>query len=503
MSIIGIDFGSHTASIAVWHEDKNLVDVIADDLGYRAIPTIVAYRNEEIIVGQSAIAQQLKNAANTFEDVRSLIVNSEAGEKKFIAAIEKEVSVEEIASHAFRNIQNQVKQQLGKLIRDAVVTVPDHYTEEQKKKIQTAAQLGGIRIKSFIPDTRATLVGYGLIDPSNVENQHTARSLVIDLGWTSCSISIFATGGNLVAEPLASVSTDKVSVSTFVKALQDFCAKEFNRKAKISCADNKRAMTRLARECEAVVKTLSTNAEATIDIDSLYEGIDYSSKISRARFEDLLSIPIIQFKQTLQQLFTEVSEKYDSKLGGVPTSYKSISHVLLSGGGSSIPKINQIIKTLFPESNIVRSRFENSEMHAVGAVTQAKNLYTLQLIEKVPTQSIDVPSLNKPIYISSSSQVKINADGTTSAPVKEIFSVGSPLPLKVNIPLKIEGDSEKFSLFYLVGPKAEEGDLQAVAEVAVPKDAVSVVSKLDATEGLKVEVLNAAKEVLVSLNVTF
>jgi molecular chaperone DnaK len=111
MSIIGLDFGSHTGSIALWHEDKNSVEVIADELGSRTIPCVVAYRGDEVITGQPALQQQHKNPSNTYDDVRSVLLNAEITSVN-VPLLEKEISVQELGSHFFRNIHSQIKQQV-------------------------------------------------------------------------------------------------------------------------------------------------------------------------------------------------------------------------------------------------------------------------------------------------------------------------------------------------------------------------------------------------------
>lgn len=184
-----------------------------------------------------------------------------------------------------------MKQQAGKIIREAVVTVPTMLDEETIKRYTTAAQAGGIRIKSFLNDSHAALLAYGLDDPT----LPSSRTLVVDLGWSHCNIALYTTSCGIVV-PLAEETSHEVSGSIFVRLMADFCAKEFLRKTKIPCGENARSMLRLKRECENAMKALATGQEATIDIDSLCEGVDYSSKISRARFEDLLSIPLIHFK---------------------------------------------------------------------------------------------------------------------------------------------------------------------------------------------------------------
>jgi L1 cell adhesion molecule like protein len=361
MTLIGIDLGSHSASIAVWHDDKNMLEVLADDLGFRTIPCVVAFRGEETIVGHSAVSQRHKNAMNTFSEVRSLLFNYEQSHCS-VPALEKDMTVEEINSIFFRNIHNQVKQQAGKVIRDAVITVPQPLDEATKKRYIEAAQHGGIRIKSFLEDSTAALLAYGFDEPNN---HHASRVLVADLGWSRSTVSVYNISNGAFNLQGSKSSTD-VCGKIFVKLLSDFCAKEFLKKNKVPVTDNKRAMMRLTHECELAIKALSTGTEATIDIDSLCEGIDYSSKISRARLEDLLSIPVIHFKNLVNNVLKDLS------LTG-----NSINSICLSGGPSSMPKFINILKQLLPNATFPKVRFETSEAPAIGAAVHGKHLFEL------------------------------------------------------------------------------------------------------------------------------
>lgn len=360
MSIIGLDFGSHSASIAVWYEEKGFWEVLADDLGLRAIPTAVAFRGDENIVGHSAITQQHKNTQNTFTAVRNLLLSADKTHVH-VPHLERDLTVQEINTLFFRNIHNQVKQQVGKAVRDAVVTTPTVLDDATKQKYVEAAQHGGIRIKSFIDDASAALLAYGLDDAKLAP----AKVLVVDLGWSRCTVSLFSVTGGLFV-PLSQQSSESISGSVFVKLLADFCAKEFTRKHKVPVSDNYRAMIRLSRECENAVRTLSTGAEATIDIDSLCEGVDYSTKITRARFEDLMSIPFIHFKNMLS-----------GALSTAGVAAEAVSTICLAGGPSSVPRVQGLLKAQFPKAIFPKVRFETYEVQSIGAVLHGKHLIEL------------------------------------------------------------------------------------------------------------------------------
>lgn len=361
MSIIGLDFGSHTASIALWFEEKNNIEVIADDLGSRTIPCAVAFRGEEeVITGQAAVAQQHKNPANTFEDVRSLLLNPEVS-TVFVPNLNKDITVQELGSHFFRNIHNQIKQQVGKVVRDCVIAVPLSVTMDEgiKQRLQESAQAGGIRIKSFIHDAVASLMAYNQDDSS----LSPSKTLVLDVGWSKTEISLWNISGGLLFPVKGKINTD-ISGAVFIKLLSEFCAKDFQRKSKTSCLDSSKSMTRLRKECEILMKTLSTGTEATIDLDSFFEGIDYSSKVTRARFEDLVGIPFMHLKNAIAELLSEASISSDA-----------VCQVCISGGLSTMPKMLTTLKTLFPSATFPRGRLEPSDVPCIGAASQAKVLF--------------------------------------------------------------------------------------------------------------------------------
>lgn len=388
MSIIGFDFGSHTGSMALWFEDKDSIEVIADDLGSRTIPCAVAFRGDEIIVGQSAMSQQHKNAANTFEDIRTMLFDAER-ETVFIPALDKEISVTELASHYFRNVHNQIKQQVGKAVRECVISVPSSATNANagplKQRLMDAAQAGGIRIKSMVEDSASTLLAYGLDDSS----LPASKVMVVDMGWNKTEVSVFGVSGGVFV-PLGSASSTEVSGKVFVKLTAEHCAKEYMRKHKHLCSDNSKSMMRLRRECEGAIKALSTNTEATIDIDSLCEGNDFQTKITRARFEDFSTIPFIQLKTVVKDALTKAGLESES-----------ITHVLMSGGFTAIPKAISTLKGLFPNASFPRGRFEYSESQCIGACQHARALMLQGLIENAPTTSPQTSCLTRNILVSS------------------------------------------------------------------------------------------------------
>jgi heat shock 70kDa protein 1/2/6/8 len=395
MSVAGLDFGSHAATIALWYEDTNKVDVIADDLGFRAIPTAVAFRagedEVEIITGVAAVTQAHKNPKNTFLDIRALL-EDENKETVNVPALDKEISVTELASHFFRNIHEQIKQQVGKPVRDFVVTVPTSLCEEgsRKNRMLEAAQAGGCRIKSTIPDSSAVLNAHGFGN----KNANPGVVAVVDLGFSHTEVNIFNCSGGLYF-PKGTARTDAMSGAILVKALAGHCAKDFQRKAKFPCDDNKRAMTRLTNVCEEAMKSLSTNSEAMIDIDSLCEGVDYSTKVSKARFEDLGSIPFIQFKNCCSDALKNAN-----------LEAKDVTAVVMSGGLSGMPRCQALAKSCFPSSVMHKTRgLENNEAQAYGSAVQGSVLAVTQMMDKPPAGVVNSACMNSSLSLQSNDAI--------------------------------------------------------------------------------------------------
>ena len=287
-----------------------------------------------------------------------------------------------------------------------MLSVPSGTSDEVKARLKEAAQAGGIRIKAFIEDTTASLLAYGIhLSPS------PAKVVVLDIGWSRTQVSVFSVSGEAVVR-MSELTSDQAAGKVFVKNVADHCAKEFLRKAKFPCSDNARSMLRLRRESEAAVKAMSTGAEATIDIDSLCEGVDFSCKISRARFEDLCSTGFNQIKSILNDCLTAA---------GLEAS--RITHVCVSGGLSAVPKVGVLVKSLLPDAIFPKVRLEPSEAQCTGAAIHANDLAVLGLLDAAPTASPKLPCLKKAIFIS----------GSEEGPMVCVIPTGSILPCSTTI----------------------------------------------------------------------
>jgi hypothetical protein len=210
--------------------------------------------------------------------------------------------------------------------------------------------------------------------------------------------------------------------------MADHCAKDFQRKSKLACTDSSKTMMRLRRECEVAMKSMSTGAEATIDIDSLYEGVDFSTKITRARFEDLISIPTVHLKKLIADAAAAA--------GADPAA---ITQVCLAGGLCAMPKVQSVIKASLVNAVPAKGRFEPGEAQCIGAAIHGKYLMQQGLIDNAPTAKAAATYTTQPIFISAV------AGGTPTC----VLPAGSVVPATVVLKASVQQSQGYFQV--LVG----------------------------------------------------
>ena len=448
--------------------------MIADDLGSRTIPCAVAFRGEEILTGQAATSQAHKNPTNTFMDVRSLLYD-ESVATVHVPVLDKDITVQELASHFFRNIHNQIKQQVGKAVRETVISVnkASGFLDEggvARTRLIEAAQAGGIRIKCTINDSASALMANNFDDAA----RSPERIVVVDLGWSRSEVSLYDVSGGLFT-PLHSQQSSDMCGKVLVQLLAEHCAKDFQRKHKMSCLDSTKSMLRLKRDCEDAIKSLSTGSEATIDIDSLFEGVDFSTKITRARFEDLCTIPFMHMKTLMESTLATAGLQADG-----------VTVVCMCGGLSAVPKAINTVKTVFPKAQFPRTRgLETSEAQCVGAAMHAKCLLQQGLLDKAPTTSPVAPCLSKPLFLVLSPQT----------PPVMILPVGTILPTKIDMSATLAQPQGHFQL-----KLSEEALCEVVFQVeggASPTE-VAISVEMDLQGKIEVEVKQVSTGVIVA-----
>jgi len=375
MVAIGIDLGTTYSCVGVWKDGK--CEIIANDQGLRTTPSYVAFTDNERLVGIAAKNQASQNPENTIFDAKRLIGRIfsdqstqqdikhfpfkviDKNNKPLIEATYKgelkEFQPEEISSMILVKMKETAEAYLGKPVTSAVITVPAYFNDSQRQSTKDAGAIAGLNVLRIINEPTAAAIAYGLEQTKDAKEKHI---LVYDLGGGTFDVTILSIDDG-VFEVKATAGDTRLGGEDFDTRLVQHFVQDFKRKHKKDLSENKRAISRLKSSCENLKKTLSSSTQATIEIDSLFEGIDYISTITRARFEELCS-----------DLFRKTFEPVEQVIKDSGLSKSAIDEVILVGGSTRIPKIQAQLSDFFNGKALNKS-INPDEAVAYGAAVQA------------------------------------------------------------------------------------------------------------------------------------
>jgi len=376
---IGIDLGTTYSCVGVWQHDR--VEIIANDQGNRTTPSYVAFTDSERLIGDAAKNQVAMNPRNTVFDAKRLIgrkftdssvqadcklmpykLTSGAGEKPMIEVDykgeTKSFSAEEISSMILTKMKETAEQYLGKTIKNAVVTVPAYFNDSQRQATKDSGIIAGLNVMRIINEPTAAAIAYGLDKKATSVGEKNI--LIFDLGGGTFDVSLLTIEEGIF-EVKATAGDTHLGGEDFDQRLVQFFCTEFKRKYKkdIIAANNPRALRRLRTQCERAKRTLSSTAQTSIEIDSLFEGQDFYSNITRARFEEMNA-----------DLFRKCMEPVENVLQSAKMDKAMIHEVVLVGGSTRIPKIQQMLSDFFGGKELCKS-INPDEAVAYGAAVQA------------------------------------------------------------------------------------------------------------------------------------
>jgi heat shock 70kDa protein 1/2/6/8 len=372
---IGIDLGTTYSCVGVWENER--VTIIANDQGNRTTPSYVAFTDTERIIGDGAKNQCALNPENTVYDAKRLIGRKYSDQtvqndiklwsfgvindnNKPIISIEykgtnHKFTPEEISSMLLIKMKETAEAYLGKKVTKAVVTVPAYFNDAQRQSTKDAGIIAGLDVLRIINEPTAAAMAYGL-DKQDVQDEKNI--LIYDLGGGTFDVSLLTIDGGIF-EVKATSGDTHLGGEDFDNRLVHHFASEFKRKHKKDISSNNRAMRRLQTACERAKRTLSSATQAVIEIDALFEGIDFYMTITRARFEELCNDLFINTIKPIEIVIT------DSKLDKT-----QIHEIVLVGGSTRIPKIQQLISNFFGGKSLNNS-INPDEAVAYGASIQA------------------------------------------------------------------------------------------------------------------------------------
>lgn len=373
---IGIDLGTTYSCVAVWQNGQ--AQIIANDQGNRITPSYVAFNETERLVGDGAKNQAGTNPKNTIHDTKRLIglkfddpsvqddvkkwaytvKSGEAG--KPIIEVDamgekKKFHPEEVAAMVLGKMKEVAETYLGKPVKKAVITVPARFNDSQRQATKDAGAIAGLEVLRIINEPTAAAIAYGL---DKVDTGKERNVLIFDFGGGTHDVSILSIEGGIF-EVLATGGDCHLGGSDIDNRLLDHFVKEFERKHKKSIAGNARALKRLTAACERAKRTLSSSSTASIELDTLFDGIDFYSNITRARFDEICS-----------DIFRRSLEPVEKVLRDAKIDKSKVDEVVLVGGSTRIPKVQQLLQDFFNGRELCKS-INPDEAVAYGAAVQA------------------------------------------------------------------------------------------------------------------------------------
>ncbi|KAF0728222.1 hypothetical protein AaE_009460, partial [Aphanomyces astaci] len=371
---VGIDLGTTYSCVGVWQNDR--VEIIANDQGNRTTPSYVAFTDSERLIGDAAKNQVAMNPTNTVFDAKRLIgrkfndsviqadikhwpfkVTPGSGDKPQITVEfkgeTKTFQPEEISSMVLIKMKEVSEAFIGSAVNNAVITVPAYFNDSQRQATKDAGAIAGLNVLRIINEPTAAAIAYGLDKKGGERNV-----LIFDLGGGTFDVSLLTIEEGIF-EVKATAGDTHLGGEDFDNRLVDHFTAEFKRKHRKDMTANQRALRRLRTACERAKRTLSSSAQAYIEIDSLFDGIDFNSTITRARFEDMCGD---YFRKTMEPVEKVLR---DSKL-----SKSQVHEVVLVGGSTRIPKVQQLLSDFFNGKEPCKS-INPDEAVAFGATVQA------------------------------------------------------------------------------------------------------------------------------------
>ncbi|PGH29144.1 hypothetical protein GX50_08105 [[Emmonsia] crescens] len=380
---IGLSFGNTNSSIA-YTSPEGKAEVIANEEGDRHIPSILSYVEAEEYHGNQAKAQLVRNPSNTvaffrdflgkdFKSIDPTPCHASAHPQLHDSTVAftihdttneepSTVTVSEITTRHLRRLRRSASEFLGKDVNAAVFTIPTNFSDAQRTALTAAAKAAGIEVLQFIPEPVASLLAYDARPEAVVKDKLV---VVADLGGTRSDVAVIASRGGMYTI-LATAHDYELGGAQLDQGLIDHFSKEFIKKHKTDPRENAKSLAKLKLESELTKKALSLGTNATLSIESLANGVDFSSTVNRTRYE-LLSGKVFA---SFIKLIEESVKKADLDI-------LDIDEVILCGGTSHTPKIARLAQSLFPATTTIlapstsATAINPSDLSARGAAIQA------------------------------------------------------------------------------------------------------------------------------------
>ena len=378
---IGIDLGTTYSCVGVWTNNK--AEIIPNESGRRITPSIVSFIDKKEIVGQQAKDLAFKNIKKTIYDSKRLIGrkygenevqydkkyltynivknNETEGVKIIISESKEEYDPEEISQAILSKMKKMSENYTNEAIKDAVITVPAYFNERQRQATRDAAVAAGLNVLRIINEPTSAAVAFGLQKNNTLKDKNV---LIFDLGGGTFDVSILNISNEGIIIIKAIDGDTHLGGEDFDNKLVQYCIDEFQEEKGINVSNNDRAKMRLKIACEKAKHDLSAMQESEIELDGLAEGEDFVIKIDRAKFNDLCD-----------SLFTKCISCVKKALEKSKLKKEDIDDIVLVGGSTRIPKIQEKVKQFFNREKLIKNiSIHPDEAVAIGATYLANVL---------------------------------------------------------------------------------------------------------------------------------
>lgn len=383
-SVIGIDLGTTNSCIGVWLDNK--VQIIANNQGSRTTPSTITFKDNDIIVGNKQLPNTIKSIKRFIgksyddktvkKDSKIIDFNIEKGINNSILINGKTPT--ELSSIIINKMKEIADNYIGNNIHNAVITVPAYFNDSQRQETKKAGENAGLRILKIINEPTAAALAYGL----NKKDDKTI--LVFDFGGGTFDVTLLkmhedvfivkATSGN------SHLGGDDFDNKLIIYCLEQFC-KKYSFINKLKLINNKKVLSKLKKSCEFAKKTLTQNYKANIYVESLYEGIDFNHEITRTKFEILCND---LFKKCLKPVDQVLQDSFINK--------NDVDEIILIGGSTRIPKIQQILSEYFNNKKLNKN-IDPDEAVAYGATIQGAIITNKDKISDIVLADVNSLSL--------------------------------------------------------------------------------------------------------------